>query len=134
MKNLNLEKLWNICNILSEKESELSEHDTYISLLGNRSNFSAYSFEQFLGYYAFKVEDDNIVIFNDDKVAWEDYTNNDFSYIPIPLLSFDEKQLENWMETEIKLELERQEREKVRKKEDLKKQIELLTKKLEACN
>jgi hypothetical protein len=34
------------------------------------------------------------------------------------------------METEIKLELERQEREKIREKENIKKQIELLTKKL----
>lgn len=134
MKNLDLEKLYNICNTLSEKESELAEHDTYVSLLGNRSNFSAYSFEQFLEYYAFKIEDDNIVVFNDNGIPYENYTNNDFSYIPIILLSFDEKRLESWMEIEIKLELERQEREKVQEKEDIKKQIELLTKKLEACD
>lgn len=134
MKNLDLEKLWNVCNTLSEKESELAEHGTYVSLLGNSSNFSAYSFEQFLEYYSFKIEDDNIIVFNDDKVAWEDYTVNDFSYIPIILLSFNEKRLESWMETEIKLELEKQEREKIQEKEDIKKQIKLLTKKLEACN
>ena len=134
MKKLDLEKLWNVCNILSEKESELAEHNTYISLLGNHSNFSAYSFEQFLEYYAFKVEDDSIVVFNDDGIPYESYTNNDFSYIPIILLSFNEDKLNSWMETEIKLELERQEREKVQEKEAIKKQIELLTKKLEACN
>ena len=134
MKNLDLEKLWEVCNTLSEKESELSEHDTFVSLLGNRSSFSAYSFEQFLEYYAFKIEGDSIVVFNDDGIPYEEYTNNDFSYVPIILLSFGEDRLNSWMETEIKLELERQEREKVREKEDLKKQIELLTKKLESCN
>lgn len=131
MKNLDLEKLWNVCNTLSEKESELAEHGTYVYLLGNSSNFSAYSFEQFLEYYSFKIEDDSIIVFNDDKVAWEDYTNNDFSYIPIILLSFDKKRLESWMEIEIKLELERQEREKVQEKEDLKRKIELLQKQLD---
>ena len=134
MKNLNLEKLHYICNKLSNKEQELSERDIYVSLMGHNSNYSEMEFESFMKYYNFGFEDDNIVVFNDDKVAWETFTVNDFSYIPAVLLSFDEGRLENWMETEIKLELERQEREKVREKEELERQIELLTKKLEACN
>ena len=134
MRNLNLEKLWSVCNKLSNKEQELSERDIYVSLMGHSSNYSEMEFESFMKYYNFGFEDDNIVVFNDDAVSYENYTNQDFSYIPIILLSFDETRLENWMEIEIKLELERQEREKVREKEDIKKQIELLTKKLEACN
>ena len=134
MKKLDLEKLWNVCNILSEKESELAEHDIYVSLMGHSSNYSEMEFESFMKYYNFGFEDDNIVVFNDDGVPHESYTNQDFSYIPTILLSFNEKRLESWMETEIKLELERQEREKIREKEGLKKQIELLTKKLEGCN
>ena len=134
MKNLDLEKLWSVCNKLSNKEQELSERDIYVSLMGHSSNYSEMEFESFMKYYNFGFEDDNIVVFNDDAVSYENYTNQDFSYIPTILLSFDEKRLESWMETEIKLELERQEREKVREKEGLKKQIELLTKKLEECN
>ena len=134
MRNLNLEKLWSVCNILSNKEQELSERDIYVSLMGHNSNYSEMEFESFMKYYNFGFEDDNIVVFNDDKVAWEDYTNNDFSYIPIILLSFDETMLEKYIENEINEQLEAQEREKVREKEDIKKQIELLTKKLEACN
>ena len=134
MKKLDLYRLWEVCNILSNKQEELSLEDKYVSLLGNNSNYCEMSFEEFLNYYSFKVEDDNIVVFNDDGIPYESYTRNDFSYVPTILLSFDEKRLENWMETEIKLQLEAQEREKVREKEDLKKQIELLTKKLKACN
>ena len=134
MRNLNLEKLWSVCNKLSNKGQELSERDIYVSLMGHSSNYSEMEFESFMKYYNFGFEDDNIVVFNDDKVSYENYTVSDFSYIPIILLSLDEKRLESWMETEIKLELERQEREKVREKEGIKKQIELLTKKLEGCN
>ena len=134
MKKLDLEKLWSVCNKLSNKEQELSERDIYVSLMGHNSNYSEMEFESFIKYYNFGFEDDNIVVFNDDGIPYESYTNQDFSYIPTILLSFDETRLENWTETEIKLELERQEREKVQEKEDIKKQIELLTKKLEACN
>lgn len=130
MKNLDLEKLFEVCTILSEKESELAEHNTYVSLLGNRSNFSAYSFEQFLGYYAFKVEDDSIVVFNDDGVPYESYTNQDFSYIPIILLSFDETMLEKYIENEINEQLKHQEQERLQRKEDLKTKIKLLQKEL----
>ena len=130
MRNLNLEKLWSVCNKLSNKGQELSERDIYVSLMGHNSNYSEMEFESFIKYYNFGFEDDNIVVFNDDAVSYENYTNQDFSYIPIILLSFDEKRLENWMEIEIKLELERQEREKVREKEDLKRKIELLQKQL----
>ena len=134
MRNLNLEKLWSVCNKLSNKGQELSERDIYVSLMGHNSNYSEMEFESFIKYYNFGFEDDNIVVFNDDGIPYESHTNQDFSYIPIILLSFDETRLENWTETEIKLELERQEREKVREKEGIKKQIELLTKKLEECN
>ena len=130
MKNLNLYRLWEVCNILSNKQEELSLEDKYVSLLGNNSNYVEMSFESFLNYYSFKVDDGSVVVFNDDKVAWETFTVNDFAYIPTILLSLDETKLESWMETEIKLELERQEREKVREKEDLKRKIELLQKQL----
>ena len=131
MKNLDLEKLHYICNKLSNKEQELSERYIYVSLMGHNSNYSEMEFESFMKYYNFGFEDDNIVVFNDDAVSYENYTNQDFSYVPTILLSFDEKRLENWMEIEIKLQLEAQEREKAREKEDLKRKIELLQKQLD---
>lgn len=128
---LDLEKIWQICNILSEKQSYLSEiEDTYVQLLGNQSNYCDMSFKSFLDYYSFKVVEDEIVVYNDDKIAWEDYRTNDFSYLPVELLSFGEKQLNIWIENEIEMQLKQQEEAIIQEKENLKLEIERLTKKL----
>lgn len=126
MKTLDLWKLWEICNTLSLKESELQEQNIFISFLGNESNFCAQTFESFLEYYSFSIEDDVIVVFNDDGVPYESYTNSDFSYIPTVLLSFSAEKLENWMNIEIELQLAQQKREKEQQKENIKSQIKTL--------
>ena len=130
MKKLDFYKLWQIMNILSEKEQELSEKDIYISLLGNSSNYCSPGFEGFLNYYSFRICDDEIIVFNDDSVAYETFTNDDFSEIPSVFLSFSEEELNSWMEDEINSQLKEQEASKIAEKETLKQQIELLTKKL----
>ena len=134
MKELNLYKLWEICNKLSEKESELSEEDVFVSLLGYRSNYREMSFEGFLNYYSFRIEDDVIVVYNNDGIPYENFTNDDFSYVPIPLLGFGEKELENYTEQSVKMRLEEQEAHKIADKEEIKRKIERLTKQLEECN
>ena len=131
MKKLDLEKLHYICNKLSNKEQEFSERYIYVSLMGHNSNYSEMEFESFMKYYNFGFEDDNIVVFNDDKVSYENYTNQDFSYIPIILLSFDETMLEKYIENEINEQLKHQEQERLQRKEDLKTKIELLQKQLD---
>ena len=130
MKNLNLERVWEIMNILSEKASELSEENKYVHLLGTRSGYGEMSFESFLEYYSFKFDNDNLIIFNDDGIPWEDYTTNDFSEVLVVLLSFSAEKLNNWIETEVILQLEKQERAKVAEKENLKQRIEILQKQL----
>ena len=130
MKTLDLEKTWQILNRISLKMDELSEKDIFVSLLGNRSSFGASTFESFLEYYSFKIENDTIIVFNDDGIPWEDYTTNDFSYIPLTLLNFNEQELENWMKEEIENQLKQQEVEKLQRKEEIKTQIERLQKKL----
>lgn len=127
---LDLKRVWKVMNKLSYEKSKLSEENVFVYLLGNSSEYSSMSFDSFLGYYSFRVEDDNIVVFNDDGVPYEDYYNNDFSYLPIELLSFGEKEIENWIENEIEMQLEKQEREEIQRKEDIKRQIERLTKEL----
>jgi hypothetical protein len=131
MKTLDLEKVWQVMNTLSGRELGLSEQNCYVSLLGNSSNYCQQEFDSFLSYYSFKVEDDNIVIFNDDGVPYESYTNQDFSYIPICLLSFSAEKIEKWIEEETEKQLKQQELNKIQEKEDIKRQIELLKKKLE---
>lgn len=131
MKELNLYRLWEICNILSEKMEELAEDNKYIYLLGHRSSYSAYSFDSFINYYSFKVEEEDIIVYNNDFVSYEDYTNNDFSSIPICLLSFSAEKIEEWIETEIQKQLKEQEKEKEQRKKYIESEINRLQNQLE---
>lgn len=131
MKTLDLKRIWEVMNRLSYEETKLSEEkDKYVQLLGHSSNYCNSSFEGFLNYYSFRLDGDDIIVFNDDKVAWEDYTVNDFSIFPSVLLSFSAENLEKWIENEIEMQLKQQELNKITEKENIKRQIELLTKKL----
>lgn len=126
MKELNLYKLWEVCNTLSLKESELQEQSIFISFLGNKSNFCAQTFESFLEYYSFSIEGETIIVFNDDGVPYEDFSTDDFSYVPAVLLSFGEKELEKWIDDEIEKQLAQHKLEKLQQKDYIKSQIERL--------
>lgn len=126
MKTLDLEKLWSVCNTLSNKESDLCEQDIFVHLMGHRSDYGEISFEGFLNYYSFRVDGDDIVVFNDDGVPYESCTNSDFSYIPICLLYFSAEQIDLYMEGEIENQLEKQKRDKLAQKENIKEQIKRL--------
>ena len=126
MKELNLERLWSVCNTLSNKQSELCEQNIFVHLLGHRSNYGEIGFEGFLNYYSFRLDGNEIVVFNNDPVSWEDFSNDDFSYIPMSLLSFAEKDLEKWIDDEIENQLEKQKRDKLAEKEDIKQKIKHL--------
>ncbi len=128
MRELNLHRLWEICNKLSFEQNKLAEQNIWVSLLGSRSSYSAYSFEEFLDYYSFKVDGGTVTVFNDNAVEWEDYRVGDFSYIPSFLLSFGEKELNEWINEEGVRQLKQQEREKIAEKENIKLEIERLTK------
>lgn len=130
MKNLNLEKLWEVCTILSNKMEELSEQNIYVYLLGIRSNYSAYDFKSFLDYYSFKIQEDGITVYNDDGIPYEDYTNNDYSYISSVLLSFSREQIDKWIDDEVEKQLKQQNINKLEEKENIKLQIARLQKQL----
>lgn len=131
MKNLNLEKVNLVCNTLSDKRHELIEENIYIDFLGHRSNYVSLSFEGFLDYYNFKIDGKDIIVFNDDAIPYENYTNEDYSYFPSALLSFTPEKLEKWVETEITLQLAKQERNKESDKERLKNYIKRIQKQLD---
>ena len=118
-------------NRLSYEESKLSEEqDKYVSLLGLSSNYSSKEFNNFLDYYSFQISGENIIVFNDDKIAYEDFTVDDFSFFPLYLLSFGEKELKDYIKNEINNQLKQQEIEKLVEKENLKQRIEMLQKQL----
>ena len=114
MKTLNLEKVWQILNRITEVQDELFENNEYLYLLGSRNHYSEMSFSSFLDYYSFKIEKDTLVIFNVDPVPWEDYSNDDFNYLPLILL---EIETEEWINQKIEEERERVKRDKESERE-----------------
>ena len=130
---LDLEEVWKLCNYLSDRQCALDEQNCYVHLLGNSSEYFSRDFESFLEYYSFRVEDNYIVVFNSDSVPYEDYTNNDYSYIPIPVLGFGEEELENYIKQTVEMQLKEQEDSRIAEKENIKRQIELLQKQLDRC-
>ena len=124
METLDLKKVWQIVNRLSYEQTKLSEElDIWVDLLGHNSNYSNMSFESFLIYYSFRFYRNQIIVFNKDKLAFEDFINDDSSFVPTALLYFDESQLNSWIVTEVEMQTAKQVLEKVAKKEDLKAQI-----------
>ena len=130
MEILNLKKLWELCNILSDKQNEFHEQGIYIYFMGRSSEYSSMSFESFLDYYSFKLFKDEILVFNNDPISWENYNTNDFSYVPLNLLLGGEKALEEYLKNETEKQLEQIEKDKIALKEKVKKDIEKLTNKL----
>lgn len=82
-------------------------------------------------YYSFSINEHYLVVFNDDGVPYEQYTNQDFNYIPRQILSMTDEELDIWMEEEIKSQLEQQRLNKVAEKERIRQEIERLQKQLE---
>jgi hypothetical protein len=127
--------LWQICVTVSKKEEKLNENGKYPCLLGHFSSFdSTMSFEGFLDYYSFRIKDDTVVVFNDDKFPYEDFGADDFSYVPTYLLETSEKSLEEWIKKEVENSLIRKKEENLAQKENIKRQIERLNKELETLN
>lgn len=128
---LDLQKIWNTMNFISEQEDVLNEKDIYPYFLGMRSNYCKQDFNSFLEHYSIRIDGEEFCIFNDDLIPYEDYTKDDFSYIPKELLDFNEKQLKDWIDKEVNVHLKRVEQNKKEEKEHIKNQIKILTKKLE---
>lgn len=131
MKTLNLERLHEICNLISQRQDELAEDSIYVELLGLQSEYSTMSFEMFLSYYSFRIEDDSVVVFNIDGVPYESYNNNDFSEVPFIVLDMSDEGLNNWLDRVVAQKIKDLEFENQHRKEGIKRQIEMLQKQLE---
>ena len=56
MKELNLYRIWQIMNKISEEQDKMHEKDLYVYLLNTRSYYVQSDFENFLNYFNFKIE------------------------------------------------------------------------------
>lgn len=127
---LDLKKIWELLNTISQEQCRLEEKGIYIPFLGHRSEYFQNEFENFLEYYSFKIEDDNVVIYNNDGIPYEDYNTDDFSYLPIKLLDSSAVELEKWLKEKTEKELIKQEEEKKSEQERIKLEIERLQRQL----
>lgn len=128
---LDLQKVWSIMNFITEQENVYNEKDIYPYLLSLNSHYYYQDFNHFLEHYSFRINEDEICVFNDDQVPYEDFTNSDFSYIPKELLDYNDKQLIEWVGKQVGIHLKRVEENKREEKENLKNQIKVLTERLE---
>lgn len=130
MKTLDLYRLWEVMNKVIEIQHELYEEDIYVQFFGNLSKFYGDYFEDFLEKYSFRLEKDFILVFNNDKIPYEDFTFDDFNEVPFSLLSVSDEELDDWIKSEIDAYLLKVKSDKAREKEYLKTQIKLLNEKL----
>jgi hypothetical protein len=127
---LNLYRVWEILQAISAESDTLEEKGIYESLLGNSSMYSSMLFESFLPFYSFKIEGNNLIVFNNDGIPYEDYSNDDYSFLPLTVLEMTNLELRVWIDEETERQLNTIEERQVLEKENLKLEIERLQKRL----
>lgn len=128
MKELNLYRIWQIINTLVREEEKFHEQDKYIYFVGSRHNYVEYTFENFLNFYSFKVDKEYITVYNNEEVSWENFTYNNFIYLPKELTAMSDEQIKEWIKEKTEKEFKRLEENKIAEKEKIKAQIERLNK------
>ena len=131
MKELNLYRIWQIVNRLTEEEEKYHIKDLYVYFLGNNSNYFRMDFESFLEHFSFRIDDNYVTVFNDDFIPYENFTNQEFIYVPKEIINLSDNELEIWLQEETEKELDRIERDKIAEKEKIKADIDRLNKQLE---
>lgn len=86
MEIINTKRIWEIFQIIDRiDEDEVLDF-----------NNASLEYESFLEWYSFKIIRDSIMVFNDDRVPYEDYTWNDFNYIPFSVMKMTDREVEKW--------------------------------------
>lgn len=114
MENINTKRIWEIFQIIDRiDEDEVLDF-----------NNALFEYEGFLDWFSFKVLNNSIMVFNDDRVPYEDTTWNDFNYIPFSVISMSDEEVEKWVLEEIKKKEEEYVGREQRRKEALLHEIE----------
>ena len=92
METINLKRIWEIFQIIDRIDED------------GALDFSnaLFEYEGFLDWFSFKVLTNSIMVFNDDLVPYEDYTWNEFNYIPFSVMNMTDEEVEKWVLEEIK--------------------------------
>ena len=114
METINIKRIWEIFQII-DRIDEDGTLDFNNAFLG---------YEGFLDWFSFKVLNNSVMVFNDDRVPYEDCTWNDFNYIPFSVISMSDEEVEKWVLEEIKKKEEEYVGREQRRKEALLHEIE----------
>lgn len=92
METINLKRIWEIFCIFEKVEEEnekvLLKYDTFYS----------HSYEDFLEWWSFKIdlEKEEITVYNNDFVPYENNTWNMFNTFPIKILEMTDLEIKEW--------------------------------------
>lgn len=92
MEIINTKRIWEIFQIIDriDEDGALDFNNTFLE------------YEGFLDWFSFKVLTNSVMVFNDDPIPYEDYTWNDFNYIPFSVMNMTDEGVEEWVIEEIK--------------------------------
>ena len=121
MEIINTKRIWEISQIVDR----IDEDGTL------DFNNASLEYESFLEWYSFKIIRDSIMVFNDDRVPYEDYTWNEFNYIPFSVMNMSDEEVEKWVIEEIKKKEEEYVGREQSRKETLLQEVERIKKILE---
>lgn len=127
MKEINIFRLWQITNIIQEELFKIEE-EKGVFIEFNTIN----DYDLFLERYSFKIETEynKICYYNNDYIPYENYTYNEYNYLPLGVLEMNDEEVKKYAYGlyEDLLNKEKNDRESL--KERLKRDIENFEKQL----
>lgn len=93
MKEINIFRLWQITNIIQEELHKIDEEkDVFVEF--NTIN----DYDSFLKTYSFKIETEfkKICYYNNDYIPYEDYTYNEYNYLPFEVLEMNDDKVKKY--------------------------------------
>ena len=92
MEIINTKRIWEIFQIVDriDEDGTLDFNNTFLE------------YEGFLDWFSFKMLKDTIMVYNNGRVPYEDYTWNEFNYIPFSVMKMTDREVEKWVSKEIK--------------------------------
>lgn len=102
MEMINTKRIWEIFQIIDKIEEE--NEDVVLKY----NTFNSYTYEDFLEWWSFKIDlkKEEITVYNNDFVPYENDTWNIFNTFPIKILEMTDLEIKEWLLEENKRECE----------------------------
>lgn len=133
---LNIRRIWEILRKVYSRESDINKNGEWdIRILGERNSWhdEQMPFDEFTEYYSFKLisEDNCLIIYNNDRIPYEDYTEDKFIYLPFECLGMTNGQIDEWIDGLIFEAHEQRKLRRLEERKNIQNRINALQKQLE---